>query len=53
MSKEKFNFEEHKKKIFEVEKNSLKTIIKTKDSIACINLSGRRSVENLKLVSLE
>ena len=41
MSKEKFNFEEHKKKIFEVEKKSLKTIIKTKDSSICWRSWGK------------
>ena len=41
MSKEKFNFEEHKKKIFEVEKKSLKTIIKTKDSSVCWRSWGK------------
>ena len=41
MSKEKFNFEEHKKKIFEVEKNSLKTVIKTKDSGVCWRSWGK------------
>jgi pimeloyl-ACP methyl ester carboxylesterase len=41
MSKEKFNFEEYKKKIFEVEKNSLKTVIKTKDSSVCWRSWGK------------
>ena len=41
MSKEKFNFEEYKKKIFEVEKNSLKIIIKTKDSSVCWRSWGK------------
>jgi pimeloyl-ACP methyl ester carboxylesterase len=41
MSIEKFNFEEHAKKLFEVEKNSIKTIIKTKDTSVCWRSWGK------------